>query len=254
MKKRRLRPWVIIAFILICLISIVYFSYKVITWKIHVDSNNKIKEELKEKVTIKNNTTQDIIKYEIDFKSLKEMNPDTIAYIKVNNTNIDYVVVRGIDNSYYLSHNFLKTWNVAGWVFGDYRNKFDGTDKNLIIYGHNTKDGSMFDTLINILNKDWYENEENREVILVTEQGTYYYQVFSTYGIKPEDYYITTNFSSDNEFDSFVKKLKSRSVYDYGVDVSFEDRILTLSSCIGDGKKRVVLHAKLIEKDLSILN
>ena len=56
---------------------------------------------------------------------------------------------------------------------------------------------------------------------------------------------ITDN--PENEFDKFIKKLKSRSVYDYGIEVSGEDKVLTLSSCIGDGTKRVVLHAKLIE-------
>lgn len=107
----------------------------------------------------------------------------------------------------------------------------------------------MFGTLKYILNKDWYENEENHKVVLVTEKGTYYYQVFSTYSTKPEDYYIKTEFKNNNQFDEFIKVIKSRTVYDYGVDVSGEDKILTLSSCTDDGSKRVVLHAKLIQKE-----
>ena len=104
----------------------------------------------------------------------------------------------------------------------------------------------MFGTLKKVLDKDWYENKENYKVILVTEKDTYYYQVFSTYSILAEDYYISTNFQNDEEFDRFLNTIKSRSVYDYNVSVSTLDKILTLSSCIGDGKKRVVLHAKLI--------
>ena len=104
----------------------------------------------------------------------------------------------------------------------------------------------MFGTLKNTLNEVWYENEDNQKIVLVTEKGIYYYQVFSTYSIKPEDYYINTEFKDNDEFDKFIKKLKSRSIYDYKVEVSGEDKILTLSSCIGDGTKRVVLHAKLI--------
>ena len=107
----------------------------------------------------------------------------------------------------------------------------------------------MFGTLKNILNKDWYENEDNLKVVLVTEKGTYYYQVFSAYSIKPEDYYINTEFKNNDEFDKFIKKLKSRSIYDYGIEVSGEDKILTLSSCIGAGTKRVVLHSKLTESN-----
>ncbi len=71
--------------------------------------------------------------------------------------------------------------------------------------------------------------------------------MFSTYSIKPEDYYINTEFKTDDEFNDFIKTIKSRSIYDYGIEVSKEDKMLTLSSCIGDGSKRVVLHAKLIK-------
>ena len=155
--------------------------------------------------------------------------------------------MKGSNNSYYLTHNFEKKWNVAGWIFGDYRNIFDESDKNLIIYGHNIKDGSMFENLRYVLNEDWYTNVENHKVLLITEKGTYEYQVFSSYSIIPEDYYITTDFKNEEEFASFVKELKSRSIYDYHTEVSGTDKILTLSSCLGEGQKRVVLHAKLIE-------
>lgn len=185
--------------------------------------------------------------YQIDFKLLKEQNNETVGYIKVNNTNIDYVVVQHNDNSYYLKHNFEKSWNNAGWIFADYHNKLDETDKNIVIFGHNTRDNSMFGTLKSTLNEDWYKNEENHIVVFVTEKGTYYYQVFSTYSIKPEDYYINTVFKTDDEFNDFIKTIKSRSIYDYGIEVSKEDKILTLSSCISDVSKRVVLHAKLLK-------
>lgn len=231
---------IIIILSLIFVVGIVFSLYKIINWKINVDENKGIQKELNKEVKVVDD------EYKIDFKMLKEKNPDTIAYIKVNSTNIDYVVVKGNDNSYYLRHNFEKNYNIAGWIFADYHNKFDGTDRNIIIYGHNTKDGSMFETLRNVLNKDWYENKDNYKVTLVTENKTYYYQVFSTYTIVPEDYYINTVFSSDSEFGIFAKTLKSRSNYNYNVDVGANDKILTLSSCIGDGSKRVVLHAKLI--------
>jgi sortase B len=240
-KGTRLKPWVITIVALIFLSGIIYYSSKVIIWYRHTHENKVVIKETKKNIIV----TEEKVK--IDFNKLKSMNQDTVGYIKVNNTNIEYIVVKGNNNDYYLNHNFEKKWNVAGWIFGDYRNHFDETDKNLIIYGHNIKDGSMFGSLITVLNKDWYENKDNYIITLVTEMGTYKYQVFSTYSIVPEDYYITTNFETNESFDQFVNKIKSRSIYNYDIDVTGEDRILTLSSCIGDGYKRVVLHAKLIE-------
>lgn len=237
---------IVLVLMIICATIFVYSGLKILSWYSSNKKNEKLNEELHEVIKVEE-IEEELDKYKIDWQNLKNQNPDTVAYLKVNNTNIDYIVVQHSDNSYYLKHNFNRERNVSGWIFSDYHNKFDGTDKNIAIFGHNTRDGSMFGTLKNILNKDWYENKENHKVVLVTEMGTYYYQVFSTYSIIPEDYYINTKFNNDSEFDKFVKKLKSRSVYDYGVEVSKDDRILTLSSCIGDGKKRVVLHAKLIK-------
>lgn len=239
--KKNHKTILLIVFVLICLAGLIYSLINIIHWKNDVDDNESVAETTKESITT--DEKEDLIK--IDFATLKEQNPDTIAYLKVNGTNIDYVVVKGNDNSYYLNHNFDKEYNIAGWIFADYHNRFDESDKNLIIYGHNIKDGSMFGTLEKVLGKEWYENENNHKVVLVTENGQYEYQVFATYAIIPEDYYINTIFKDNNEFDEFVKELKSRSVHNYNIEVTGDDKILTLSSCIGDGEKRVVLHAKL---------
>lgn len=242
--KKNIKIFIIAIIGLLSLIGTIYYSYKVITWYIHINENKKIKKELDEKVK---KPTKEKLEYQIDFESLKKINSDTIAYLKVNGTSIDYVVVKGQDNSYYLNHNFEKEWNVNGWVFADYHNTVDEQDKNLIIYAHDTKDGSMFGTLHNILNKEWYDNKDNHIIDLVTEKGTYKYEVFSVYSIEPEDYYINTMFN-EGEFNSFVNTLKTRSIYNTNVEVSETDKILTLSSCLYEGKKRVVLHAKLISK------
>ncbi len=129
----------------------------------------------------------------------------------------------------------------------DYHNKLDGNDKNIVIYGHNTYNGTMFGTLRNVIKKSWYENIDNHTFNLVLENEVVTYQVFSTYSIKVEDYYINTKFKNNNEFDKFVKTLKRRSVYNYNVEVNGEDSILTLSTCTGGGKSRMVLHAKRID-------
>ena len=248
-RQYRRRKRIIKVFIVICIIGILYSLYNIYIWKKNVDDNNEIKELTKKHVKVKkNNKKEEKKEYKIDFKALKEANSDTVGYIKVNNTNIDYVVVQTDNNSYYLNHNFKKERNRAGWIFLDYRNKLDGSDKNIIIYGHNMKDGSMFETLSSVLQKWWYEDSNNYILTFTTEQETKTYQVFSTYDIKPEDYYIKTSFKNDNEYNKFLNTIKSRSNHDYGIEVTKDDTILTLSSCLGAGEKRVVLHAKEVKQ------
>lgn len=249
MKNKKKKIMIIKIFMIIFTIGIIVSLINIGIWYFQNKENQSIKEELNKSVEVIENDDENEIK--IDFNILKEKNPDTIAYLKVNNTNIDYVVVKGNDNSYYLKHNFNKNNNRSGWIFMDYHNKFDGTDKNIVIYGHNTRDGSMFGTLRNVVKESWYTNKNNHIVTLVTPYEILYYQVFSTYSINVEDYYINTIFKSNNEFNIFVNTLKKRSVYNYGVEVNGDDSILTLSTCTGNGTKRMVLHAKKIE---SILN
>ena len=77
--------------------------------------------------------------------------------------------MKATDNNYYLTHNLKKEYNGSGWVFMDYRNDLDGKDKNIIIYGHNMRDGSMFGSLKEILSANWYKNEENKYITFITE-------------------------------------------------------------------------------------
>ncbi len=184
--------------------------------------------------------------YELDFDKLFAVNNNTVGWIKVPNTTIDYPVAKHSDNSFYLNHSFDKSWNSAGWIFADYRNKFDGTDKNIIIYGHNRMDSSMFATLKNTQSPSWYNNSTNKYITFTSPNGTHVYEVFSVYTIKSETYYLTTDFSSRKDFLSFINTLKRRSIHDFGVSVSETDSIITLSTCDATGKSRVILHAKQI--------
>ena len=108
--------------------------------------------------------------FSIDFDGLKSINNSCFGWISVNNTNINYPVVKYTNNEYYLNHSFDKSQNSAGWIYSDYRNTCDGFDKNLIIYGHNRKDGTMFSPMNETcLNENWYKNKENQIIKLYTE-------------------------------------------------------------------------------------
>ena len=108
------------------------------------------------------------------------------------------------------------------------------------------RDDSMFGSLKWVINEDWYNNEDNKYITLITENETQVYEVFSVYQTEKEDYYIQTNFNTEKEFNTFAQTIKKRSKKDFNVDVNKEDNILTLSTCANNNKYRVVLHAKKI--------
>ena len=184
---------------------------------------------------------------EVNFDNLKSITPDTVGWIKVPGTKINYPFVHTKDNEYYLKHTFDKTSNKKGWVFLDYRNNIDNLSKNTILYAHGLVNNQMFGSMRNVVKQSWYNNKNNYIITVATPRGNQKWQVFSTYTIEPESYYITTSFKDNDEFNNFINTLKQRSLHNYGVEVSSNDKILTLSSCY-DNKKRMVLHAKLISK------
>lgn len=101
----------------------------------------------------------------VDFASLQAINPDIVAWLRIPGV-LEYPVVRGEDNSYYLNHTVQKTYNIAGSIFLDYRNERDFSDSKNIIYGHNMKDGSMFHVLRNYQDIDFFQEHTNMEAYL----------------------------------------------------------------------------------------
>lgn len=183
----------------------------------------------------------------VDFNDLLKKNSETVGWIKLNGTNINYPIVQTNNNEYYLTHSFDKKNNEAGWIFMDYRNDIDNFDQNTIIYGHSRLDKTMFGSLKNITKSDWYKNKDNYIVKLSTPKKNTLWQVFSVYKIPTETYYLTSNFKNDEEYDKFLTTIKNRSIYKFNAEVNSKDKILTLSTC-SDGDKKVVMHARLIKQ------
>ncbi len=185
---------------------------------------------------------------DVDFSELKKINSHTIGWLQVLGTNINYPFVQANDNDYYLTHAFDYSSNSAGWVFMDYRNRAQVEEKNTILYAHGRYDQTMFGSLKNILYSSWVNDTANHIVRISTEYENTLWQVFSVYRIPTTNDYIQTDFSSDEEYLTFLQMLKKRSAYFFPANVSKTDRILTLSTCYND-KEKVVLHAKLIKKE-----
>lgn len=243
-------------------------GFKIVCWFIDNKKSEVIIENLEQKVTFvqdeesglviqneeeiaEDDPYWDFIKLnlvDVDLSKLKEENKDTIGWLSVLGTNINYPFVQTNDNKFYLTHDFKKNYNGGGWVFLDYRNSKDISDKNNIIYAHGRANNTMFGSLKNILSNDWIQNESNFVVQISTESKNTLWQVFSVYRIKNTNDYIQTSFNDDEEFASFIDMLLKRSKFDFKTKVNKDDKVLTLSTCYNDYEK-VVLHAKLIKSN-----
>ena len=245
MKKRFINSLFYI--ILICLFIILFISAKnIYYWFKDNKKTSKMESIIEDKTSVEvidDNTESGLIN--VDLNDLRGINSDTVGYIKVNNTNINYPVVQTTNNTFYLTHTFDKTENKAGWVFMDYRNHNDNFDTNTILYAHGRLDNTMFGSLRKVIKEEWYTNPDNYILQYSNDYYSSKWQVFSIYRVKETDDYIKTNFSSNEEYNSFINLIKSRSIYDFNVSVTTNDNIITLSSCYND-TDRMVLHAKLV--------
>lgn len=186
---------------------------------------------------------------DVDITKLKEKNKNTVGWINVNNTNINYPYVQYKDNDFYLNHSYDDTYNDAGWVFMDYRNNSNLDNKNTILYAHSRLDKTMFGSLSKTLKYDWYTNKDNHIIRISTETENSLWQIFSIYKIEEEAYYITTDFPTDESYQQFLDTIKGRSIYNFNTTLTTTDKILTLSTCYSD-TIRTVVHAKLIKKSI----
>lgn len=263
-KRRKKLIWTIILIlsiliVILCIVKIFFWNKDNQTIdKIEKDINTKkiVKEkksETAQNVNPPSNKNDDYWYYinmdmmSVDFNELKQKNSDTVGFIKVNGTNVNYPIVQSTDNSYYLKHAFDKSKNSAGWVFADYRNNMVNFDKNTVIYGHSRSNQTVFGSLKKVLNKSWYGNKDNHIIKLSTPTENTLWQIVSIYTIKPESYYITTKFS-DEQFKTFVQTIKNRSQINFSGTINENDKILTLSTCEDvAGTTRLVIHAKLIK-------
>lgn len=270
--KKRLRKDRVFLLVLLLFFSTIFIfsAFKVIEWLSDNNNTDKVIEKINSDVKVdevKDNKNTEVIDEEptepekvsdylyyityplinVDFESLLKTNNETVGWINVNNTNINYPFVQGINNTYYLNHSFDKSYNSAGWVFMDYRNNKEMNNKNTILYAHGRIDKTMFGSLYKTQYPAWYQNRSNHIIRISTPNVNMSYQIFSVYKIEEESYYIQTDFTSDNVYLEFLNTIKERSKYDFNVVLNESDKIITLSTCAND-KERYVVHAKLIKK------
>lgn len=245
-------------FIIIICLSCMAISYVLINNKASEANVAKINERINTVIeSSKNNTItpeetpaepSDNLESPIknkELESLLEINSDTVGWLTVPNTNIDYPVVKTTDNDYYLDHNYEKKYDYNGWVFMHYYNSTHNLDKNTIIFAHNRfYSGIMFGTLNEVTKDTWYNNTNENLITFNTLYDNMQFEVFSIYKTNITADYLKTTFDSDLEWNNFIKMIRERSMFQNNVNVGTNDKIITLSTCL-DNNTRLVVHAVL---------
>lgn len=264
-KRKRLRPWAFWLFIIIFATASTIPLYKLYNWQKDNKKIEEINKEIEKDTTIiKNNEEGELINpptdkesdywyfvkqpfYEVEFNTLTEKNKDTVAFIHMENTNINYPIVQTTDNEFYLNHAFDKTKNDAGWVYLDYRNAKNFTSDNTVIYGHGRLDNTVFGSLKNALTEKWQQNQENFIIWISTPTQNMIYQIFSIYTAPSESYYIQTDFSTVEEKQKWLDTMVKRNTSIANAEVTVDDKIITLSTCQNNAGGRIVVQAKLVK-------
>lgn len=181
---------------------------------------------------------------QLNIPALQEQNPQVIGWIRIPGTPVDYPLLQGEDNQFYLEHDWKGDPAYVGSIFLEYQNSPGLMDYNTVVYGHNMLSGAMFGTLHK------YQSEAYREahpyIYLVTGAGVLRYEIFSSYNAAVDSQTYALSFPQEENKRDFLIMALEYSDIDTKITPDLMDRILTLSTCNGSGyRSRRVIHARL---------
>ncbi|MDZ4994625.1 class B sortase [Clostridium perfringens] len=215
---KKITTVILILIILFCVIQIYnkYLGY-------YLDSNNY--------ENLRTFSPSNIDSDDENEKNLKNINPDYIFWIRVDGTNIDFPVVQGTDNDFYLHHRFNKEKGFSGSIFVDSENNIN-TDANIVIYGHNMRNDTMFAQLKYFENQNFFNN--NKYITLYKHGKQIKFEIFSVYSSKAEKFALELklNFQNKELYEEYLKEQADKSLFKRdGIDLQADSRIITLFTC-----------------------
>lgn len=169
----------------------------------------------------------------IDLEALREVNDDIIGWISIPGTQVSYPLLQSVDNSYYLKHTWKEAYNSAGSIFLECRNAPDLSDFNTIIYGHNMRNGSMFGELKQYRDLEYWK--EHPSVYIVNDSGVHRYDIFAAHEAGVRTIIYGLGITEQDTKERFIELAQTSSVIEPGVVPTVEDKIVTLSTCTGNG-------------------
>ena len=189
---------------------------------------------------------------QVDFATLQADNSDVVGWIYIPDTNVNYPVLKGSSNQVYLTLDFRGNWSIAGSIFMDVLCSSDFSDQETMIYGHNMLDGSMFATLHNFSDPDFFAN--NKYMYIYTENRKLTYEVVSAYIYDDRHIMNSFNFNDDKVYAEWQQEaLNPRSVSSNvrkDVKLTTDDKMLVLSTCLnGGGDGRYLVQGVLVKDE-----
>ena len=161
-------------------------------------------------------------------EELKSINSNYEMWIQIPNTEINYPIVQAEDNEYYLKHNFKNESNMSGTRFVDYRNNID-EDKNIIVYGHNMRNGTMFNNITKFKEDSFFNS--NDTINIIRNNTLYQYEIFSVYVEDESKVSLEIEFTDNDAFVNYALNEASKSMYNKNIIITEEDKIITLVTC-----------------------
>ena len=209
------------------------------------DKINNTKVEIKKG----NESIERILKVQ----QLQKINDDIVGWIQIEGTNINYPVLQGGDNEYYLSHNYKKEKSEKGSIFLNYNYDWKIPSNNLLIYGHNLINGQMFKDLLKYEDEYFYKKHKN--IRFTTNNKDIEYEILSAFYSKiyykmetnAFKFYEFINSKKDEEYNKFIDSAKNISLYNTGVEAKYGDELITLVTCsyhVDDGRFVVIGRKK----------
>lgn len=194
--------------------------------------------------------TEPPVEIPIDFAALQQENPDIYAWIQVEGTDVDYPIVQHAeDNAFYLNHSVSGEEVIEGAIYTEDYNTLDFEDPNTVIYGHNMKNGTMFRTLHNFEDRDFFD--EHRDITIYLPDEIRHYRIFAAYLYDSRHILQTYDFSDERIFERYLDEILSirdmSSFIDSSAELDKDSRIITLSTCYkGMKDKRYLVQAVLV--------
>ena len=204
--------------------------------KQNTDTDKKTKSNSSStKKQVSSEKDKPVINGDVNFTELWAINPDIYAWIKIPNTAVNYPVLQSsVDDAFYLEHNIYRQYEFAGCIYSEKINSKSFTDPNTILYGHNLLNGTMFASLHNFRDPDFFAN--NEYIYILLPDSTLVYQIFSAYEYDDRHLMYSFNFNDKNEFAHYLEyatnPTNSMTYNIRDINVTADDTIITLSTCM----------------------